>query len=148
MYRKYPLLFFFFFSVYVCIVAWKLDLGALHKPGPGFMPFWSAIFLGVLALMALINDLRTMPAEEGGEKDNVHWKSILFTLIYFLGYILTLEYIGFIIGTTLFVGLVIKSIEKKGWLVTVSFSLSTALVSFYVFRVWLQAELPKGFLGY
>ena len=84
--------------------------------------------------------------EKGKEK--INWKAITLTLVYFFGYILILEYIGFIIATILFVGIILKSIEKKGWFLATWVSLVMALASYYVFKVWLQAELPKGFLGF
>jgi putative tricarboxylic transport membrane protein len=149
LYRKYPATFFLFLSIYVCVVSWRLGLGSLHKPGSGFMPFWSGAFIGVLALLLFAQDLwsdRTKGVEEGKEK--VNWKSIALTLIYFLVYILSLEYIGFIIATLLFVGIILKSIEKKGWFLATWVSVVMAIASYYVFKIWLQAELPKGFLGF
>ena len=147
--RKYPVLFFLLFSIYVCAVSWRLGLGALHKPGSGFMPFWSGVLIGVLAVLLLVQDLWIDQAKGVEErKEKVNWKSIILTLVYFLAYILSLEHIGFIIATILFVGIIMKSIEKKGWLLATLVSLGIALGSYYVFKVWLQAELPKGLIGF
>jgi putative tricarboxylic transport membrane protein len=113
------------------------------------MPFWSGALVGVLAAVLLIRDLwpdRTASADEAKEK--VSWKSVALTLVYFLAYILSLEYLGFIVATVLFVGIILKNIEKKKWLPAASVSLGIALGSYYVFKIWLQAELPKGFLGF
>ncbi len=149
MYRKYPAFFFLVFSIYVCGVSWSLGLGSLRKPGAGFMPFWSGILIGALALVLLLQGLRpalTKPAEEG--KETVNRKAIGLTLVYFLTYIASLEYVGFIIGTVLFVGIILKTIGKKSWLLAASTSVAMAAASYYVFKVWLQAELPKGLLGF
>jgi putative tricarboxylic transport membrane protein len=149
LFREYPAIFFLFFSVYVCAVSRGLGLGSLHKPGAGFMPFWSGALVGALALVLLIQDFRAAvakPVEQG--KETVNRKTIALTLVYFLAYIASLEYVGFIIGTVLFVGMILKTIEKKGWLLTVSASVAMAAASYYVFKVWLQAELPKGLLGF
>jgi len=113
------------------------------------MPFWSGALIGVLAVLLLVQDLWADQAKgvEGGN-EKVKWRSIAFTLVCFLAYILSLEYVGFIIATVLFVGIILKSVEKKGWLLATLVSLVMALVSYYVFKIWLQAELPKGFLGF
>jgi putative tricarboxylic transport membrane protein len=149
LFREYPAIFFLLFSVYVCAVSRGLGLGSLHKPGAGFMPFWSGVLVGVLALVLLIKDFRTAvtkPAEEG--KGTVNRKAISLTLVYFLAYIASLEYLGFIIGTILFVGIVLKTIEKKGWFLSALVSMAMTGASYYVFKVWLQSELQKGFLGF
>jgi|GEM_PF-2423652 hypothetical protein len=45
-------------SIAVCLESWRLDVGGLHTPGPGFLPFYAAILLGVLALISLIQTLK------------------------------------------------------------------------------------------
>jgi putative tricarboxylic transport membrane protein len=148
LYRKYPAIFFIFFSIYVCIVSYRMGLGSLHKPGSGFMPFWSGALIGIFALVLLIQDI--MPhrmAEPEEAQKRVAWKSIALTLIFFFVYILVLEHLGYIIATILFVGIILKTIEKKGWFLSSWVAVAMALVSYYIFKVWLQAELPHGFLG-
>ena len=149
MQKIYPVIFFLFFSIYVCIASWRLGLGALHKPGAGFMPFWSGVLIGILAVIIIVQHAwfnQTRGADEGKEKTN--WKAITLTLVYFLGYILFLEYIGFIIATILFGGIILKTIEKKGWFLSTWVSLIMAVASYYVFKIWLQAELPRGYFGF
>ncbi len=149
MYRKYPAVFFLCFSIYVCFVSLQLGLGTLHKPGAGFMPFLSGTFIGILAAILLIQDILSHLVGEAGEpREKVKWKSIALTLAYFLVYILFLEYTGYIIATILFVFAILKGIEKKGWFLSSWVAAVMALVSYYIFKVWLQAELPKGFFGF
>ena len=146
MYRRYPALFFILFSIYVCAVSYRLGLGSLHKPGSGFMPFWSGASVGILAAILLIQDIISHRAP-GETREKVTWKSIALTLCFFLVYILVLERLGYIIATVLFVGTILKTIERKGWFLSGWVAVVMALVSYYIFKVWLQAELPKGFLG-
>jgi putative tricarboxylic transport membrane protein len=149
LYKKYPALFLLFFSIYVCVVSWRLGLGSLHKPGSGFMPFWSAVLIAILAVILLVQEIRsarTAAQEERREKPN--WKSIGLTLLFFLAYILLLEYVGFVVGTVLFIGATLKIIEKKGWLLSTWVSVAMAFACYYIFKVWLQAELPRGLFGF
>lgn len=146
---KYPGIFFLLLSIYVCMVSLKLDLGTLHKPGSGFISFWSGIFLGILTLIMLVQDIwfnKAIRAEE--KKEKIHWKAVFLTLSALFISILIFERLGFIISTILFVGFLFKFIEKKGWFVTILASLLMTFASYYIFRVWLQAELPKGILGF
>ena len=147
--KKSPAIFFLLFSIYICKESLELGLGTWHKPGAGFIPFWSGVAIGVLALLMLIQSIwfnKANVTEKAEGKTN--WRAITLTLVYFLGYVALLEYLGFIIGTMLFVGVVLKSVEKKGWFVTILVSLGMALASYYVFKVLLQSELPKGFFGF
>ena len=146
MYRRYPAIFFILFSIYVCIVSYRLGLGSLHKQGSGFMPFWSGVSVGILAAIVLIQDFVSRRATEEN-REKVAWKSIALSLFFFLVYILVLEPLGYIISTVLFVGIILKAIERKGWFLSSWVAVVMALVSYYIFKVWLQAELPKGLLG-
>jgi hypothetical protein len=43
-------------SVFGVIQSVKSDLGSLHSPGPGFLPFWSAVILGTLSIILLVTN--------------------------------------------------------------------------------------------
>lgn len=149
MYKKYPAICLLLFSIYVCVASWRMDVGSLRKPGSGFMPFWSGAFITILSIILLIQGIlsdKAAPREDAQEK--VRWKSISLTLAYFFAYVLSLEYVGFIIGTILFVGVILKSIERKGWFLSGWVSVVMSVASYYIFKVWLQAELPRGFFGF
>jgi putative tricarboxylic transport membrane protein len=145
---RYPGIFFLLLSIYVCGVSLKLGLGSLHKPGSGFISFWSGIILGILTLIMLIQDIWFNKANRAEEKkEKTHWEAVILALAGLFICILIFERLGFIISTTLFVGFLFKCIEKKGWFVTILASLLMTLASYYIFRVLLQAELPKGIFG-
>jgi hypothetical protein len=147
--KKLPAIFFLLFSIYICKESLRLGLGTWHKPGAGFVPFWSGVPIGILALLMLIQSIWLNKASVWEKaKEKINWRAIGLTLVYFLGYVALLEYLGFITDTMLFVGVVLKSVEKKGWFVTIFVSLGMAFASYYVFKVLLQSELPKGFFGF
>lgn len=142
-------IFFLIFSGYVCWKSLQLGLGAFQKPGPGFIPFWSGLFLGSLSLLLLIQNIwlnKPNLAEE--EKEKTNWRAIISVFASLFSYILLVSYLGFIITTILFVGILLKIIEKKGWFITTWVSLLLSLGSYIVFTVWLKAELPKGIFGF
>jgi len=146
---KYPGIFFLFLSIYVCRVSLKLGLGTLHKPGSGFISFWSGIILGILTIMMLIQNIWFDKADRAEEKkEKIHWRTVILALVSLFICILIFEPLGFIISTTLFVGFLFKGIEKKGWFATILASLLMTFASYYIFKVLLQAELPKGIFGF
>lgn len=146
---KISVTFFLLLSGYVCVKSLQWGLGTWHKPGSGFLPFFSGLSLGILTLLLLIQNIWLNKADAAGEgKEKTHLRPIIIILVSLFGYLLCLEHLGFIITTILFVGILLKIIEKKGWLLTTWVSLVITLGSYVVFKVWLQAELPKGFFGF
>ena len=146
---KYPAIFFLLLSIYVSKVSFELGLGTLSKPGSGFISFWSGITLGLLTIMMVIQNtwLRQKgPTKE--KKEKTKWKTVILALAALFACIFILEPLGFIVSSTLFVGFLFKGIEKKGWLVTIVASLLMTFISYYIFKVLLQAELPRGILGF
>jgi len=85
-------------------------------------------------------------AEE--KKEKTQWRAIFLSLGALFVSILIFEHLGFIISTLLLVGFLLKCIEKKGWVVTILASLLMTLASYYIFKVLLEAELPKGIFGF
>jgi putative tricarboxylic transport membrane protein len=130
-------------------VSLKLGLGNLHKPGPGFIPFWSGVILGILTIMMLIQSILFDKAGRAEEKkEKTQWRAVFLSLGALFVSILIIEHLGFIISTLLLVGFLLKCIEKKRWFVTILASLLMTVASYYIFKVLLQAELPKGIFGF
>ncbi len=129
-------IFFLILSGYVCWESLQLGLGAFQKPGSGFISFWSGLFLGILALLLLIQNIwLNKPKLAEQEKEKTNWKAVITVFASLFSYILLVNYLGFIITT-------------KGWFLTTWVSLFLSLGSYIVFKVWLQAELPKGIFGF
>ena len=146
---RIPGLFLLLFSGYICLKSFQLGLGSWRKPGSGFVPFWSRLCLGILVLIMLIQNIwltKKATATEGKEKTN--WKAIGLIFVSLSGYILFVEYLGFILTTTIFIVTLLKGIEKKDWFLATWVSLAIAVGSYVVFKVWLQVELPVGIFGF
>lgn len=142
--------FWFVFSVIVTIESYRLGLGTLHQPGPGFLFFWASIALGIMALVILI---RAWEKKKTGEpevsifgKQNI-LKIILVLISVFL-YALFMEKLGFILVTLLLFIFLLGMIEKKRWFFTVFVSILVTVIAYLIFETWLKSQLPRGFLGF
>jgi hypothetical protein len=62
-------------------------------------------------------------------------------------YSLTMEHLGFILSTTLFIAFLLWLVERQRWYVIVFGSLVSSLSTYLVFKVWLDTALPVGLLG-
>jgi len=138
-------IFFLLFSGYVCTKGLQLGLGEWHRPGSGFLPFWSGAILGILAMLMLVRSVLKAPSTGAREeKEATNWRPPALVLCALVVYIIFLERLGFIATTALFVGFLLKAIEKKGWLLILWVAVAVALGSYVVFEVLLGSGLPKG----
>lgn len=128
--------------------AWRLKVGGLNTPGPGFLPFYAAILLGTLSLVSLVQDLREMsgPASElwGGVRW-VRWAVMVAALFI---YVAVLEWLGFMAATFLLMLVLFRLLEPYRWTTVVLFSLFTMASAYVFFVVLLDGRLPVGVLGF
>ena len=140
--------FWFIFSVFISYESYKLGLGGLRHPGPGFFFFWTGIVTAILSLVVIVRSFKKRPGE--GEEANPSifgtWnrtKLVLVLASLFL-YALLMEWLGFLIVTLLLFIFLLGAIEKKRWPIVVLVSLIVTALSYLIFEVGLQSQLPKG----
>ncbi len=142
--------FWLVFALIVTVESYRLGLGSLRQPGPGFVFFWAGIFLGVLSLVTLLRTWNGRKAEGAetpifGGKNTVKVVPVLISV--FL-YVLFMERLGFILVTLLLLFFLLFLIEKKGWLFAVLVSMAMTCCAHLIFEVWLRSQLPKGLLRF
>jgi putative tricarboxylic transport membrane protein len=143
-------IFWLLFAIFVNIESYRLGLGTLHRPGPGFLFFWASIALGLMSLVILI---RAWSSKKAGEPEvSIFGKQntlkILLVLISVFLYAIFMETVGFIPVTLLLFIFLLGIIEKKRWFLTVFVSIVVTVIAYLIFEVWLRSQLPKGFLGF
>jgi putative tricarboxylic transport membrane protein len=140
--------FLLFFGAIICWEARKLDMGRIVKPGPGFFPFWlglALIFVGV----AIIIQLRRAKAGEKtqGLWKELRWDKIIYILVALLLYAFLLEFLGYLIATFLLMVFLFRAVEKQKWSVVIFGSIISSLITYALFKIWLQVQLPTGLWG-
>jgi putative tricarboxylic transport membrane protein len=121
-------------------------------PGPGFLPFITALALIALSLMVFLPAVNRKKEERDEkvekffpEKDS--FKKIALGLMALFLYGMALEYIGYIVTTILFMVFTFRLMEREKWKGPLLFAVSTAVISYLLFVVLLEVQLPGGFLG-
>jgi hypothetical protein len=136
-------------SLVIAIRSYRLGVGSMSDPGPGFIFFYAAFFIGLMAMFLLIGSwTRKAEGLGAGVFANVHWVKVLLPFAYILLYALALEKAGFIICTFLLIFLLLKTIEAKRWFVATFVGIAAALGTYAMFELWLHVRLPKGVLGF
>jgi len=143
----------FFLGAALCIGSVKLRLGSLERPGPGFIAFLSGAVLGGLGLVLIFSFIskRLREREEiRGEKiwGEERWRTFFITLSALFVCVVLFEYLGFLLSTFLFLFCLFKLREPKRWLIPIVLSITTVILSYFVFSVWLRSPFPTGILRF
>jgi putative tricarboxylic transport membrane protein len=144
-------LFWMVVGVLISLQAFRLGLGTLRAPGPGFLFFWGGIALAALASSILISALRSLLTKrsEGDSKafENVHWRKVVCVLVSLIAYGALFEKLGYLIATFLLIGFLLQTIETKKWYFGILIAFLSSTLSYLLFDVWLQVRLPAGLFG-
>src|SRR5512138_824422 len=125
-------------SLLICWGSVRLSLGDLHHPGPGFFSFIAGALLGVLSLLLFLHSRKKAP--EGERK--AFWpnadgtRRMLRTFAALLLYVIGMKYVGFFIGTLLFLGFLLRGIGHEKWPAVVAVTFLAAVISYAIFQYW------------
>jgi putative tricarboxylic transport membrane protein len=142
-------IFWFIFSVYTIYESYKLGLGILFHPGPGFLFFWTGILVAILSATVFMQSFMEQEPKDVHDSLTEKWKlkkTFLVLLSLFI-YAFLMEWIGFIIITFFLFIFLLGVIEKKKWWFAVSVSIIVTGSAYLIFELGLHSQLPKGFLG-
>ncbi len=129
----------------------SLDVGTANEPGPGLLPLIAGIVVTLLALVILLKAILVTAKREWKVRDS--WKGFKGKKLFYaagslLIYAAMLERVGFLLMTLLLLLFLFRKIEPQTWKVTIALSIVASMGSYLVFDRLLQAQLPKGFLGF
>lgn len=133
-------------------VVGALQQGLMRKgvPGPGFLPFLSGFALIFVSLFVLIPALCHRKKDHGNDffPERQGHRTLLLAVPALFGFGISLEYAGYLLTTFLFMFFMARLIEPKRWWSTTLLALLTAIMSYLLFIVLLEVQLPKGPLGF
>ena len=136
------------FAILISIESFRLPLGSLYDPGPGFLPLGSGILLG---LLSLANYFYSRQSKIQGAGEPLYQKERLgnscLVLAVLFGYAIGLEFLGFLITTFLSLLILFRAIEPLKWIRALGGSAIATFISYAIFELWLKTQLPKGILG-
>lgn len=142
-------IFWLLFSLITCVEAYRLTLGNINDPGPGFFPFGAGLTMLILSLVGLFQSIaRKKKVEKTAPQELFRWWNIAIILAAITAYALSLEKIGFLINTFLFMCLLLKVVEPQTWKTAIIGGLITTLAANLVFNVVFRTQIPKGIFGF
>jgi putative tricarboxylic transport membrane protein len=143
-------LFWLGISIFVCVKALGMDIGTFHLPGPGFLPFWSGVMLGLFSILLVVTSLmkRSGKGEEKHLWKGKDWNKVVIVLVSLFVYALFLHPLGYLIATFGLMALMFGVMRKTRWWVRVLTAAVTVSATYLLFNIWLEVQLPKGIFGH
>jgi putative tricarboxylic transport membrane protein len=113
-------------------------------PGPAFVPFWLGLVMGFLALGFLIRSLKQKDPGEAWLPRGEGLRDLLVVLAATVAYVALLNVTGMIIGTALYLAVLIRYLGRHPWWMTLAVALGAAAFNWLVFVHWLRVPMPEG----
>lgn len=143
-------LFWLGISISVCIICFAIGIGTLHSPGPGFLPFWAGVAMGMFSIALLITSILKGKMEKRilSLWRGMEWHKVILVLASLFIYAILLPRLGYLIATFGLLVLLFGIMRRQRLWISVVIALITSWLSYLIFYVWLDVQLPKGILGF
>jgi putative tricarboxylic transport membrane protein len=140
-------LFWFVAGMVIIYFSIGYGIGSLGAPGPGYISFLMGIIMSVLSGIMVIRDVRGKTREPLSRLFQGNWLRVVLTIVALLLYTILLPYLGFIVLSMILIYTLILLAGKRNHLTAGVTAVIVSLLSYYVFSVLLQVNLPEGLLG-
>jgi putative tricarboxylic transport membrane protein len=108
--------------------------------GPDLFPMILGIALVLLSIRLFYETFHYQ--DEKRERENLDWKRFSIIVGSLLLYVVTLEIIGYVISTFLFLVISIQTMERGNWLKTLLVSAGFSIGVYYLYVQILEGTLP------
>jgi len=138
------LAFFILFSIIFTIGSFKMQIGTLNEPGPGFLPSICFIFIGILSLITLCRSLINKDSFESYKNEIAINLQILqkpaVMIIALVLYACVLGIFKFLISTCILMLILFNLIDANKWVTSIIATVITVAITYIVFVHWLGIQ--------
>ena len=134
--------------IFALLVIWEsrqLPLGTFRQPGPAFIPILLALLLLMFAVFLVLTSSR---AASLSSITWTEWRHALAILAASLFSVFAIERLGYRLTVLLVLGFLVKLLEQRSWIVSLSFAFTLSFGSFFLFYTVLRVPLPQGPFGF
>jgi putative tricarboxylic transport membrane protein len=141
-------LFLLAFAVGFTAVGLQYTYWGSTGPGSGFLPVWLGLAMGVLALLLLASATRARAAGAPWLPAGRGLRRLLAVLTTTIVFVALLRVVGMILGTALFLLVLLRVVEGYPWRLSLGVAVGAAVVNYLIFTYWLRVPFPVGVLGF
>ena len=126
-------------------IGWEQGIG----PQAGWFPFYLALLMLVCSLLVLVPKVvQAVRTDLAGEPfvSAEGLKAVLWALGPMVVYVITLPWLGFYLGSTLYLIYYIQFVGKHSWKLSLPTGILFSISIFMIFEKALKLTLAKGFL--
>jgi putative tricarboxylic transport membrane protein len=132
----------------IAIGALRYDFGSLENPGAGFLPFFAGLSIAAFSAITFLQTLRSGWLSLRQPWEGAEWQRATIVTTCLLLYSTFLRDLGFLISTILLLSYLFRMLKPSTWRGSFFAALITTVSFYLVFQIWLEAQLPRGVLGF
>lgn len=141
-------LFWLLCAILIVVCSLRIPVGRVSNPGPGLIPLFLGVILGIFAIVLFIRSLLQSVSEVTPFRLEKHQAyRVIGTVGAMLVYAFTFIHLGFVTTTLLLMLFLLKVIFKLKWTISVGGAIIISCCAYLLFKVWLGLQLPAGPLG-
>jgi hypothetical protein len=129
-----------------CLEALQVPFGSFRMPGAGFFPLLLGMLLIALALVllstSLLGHMPVVPQVWPTRVEVLYLMGAIFMAVWLF------ERAGYLPTMALFLGVMLRTLGKVGWVATVLLALAGSVTAYVLFGRVLMIGLPAGFLPF
>jgi putative tricarboxylic transport membrane protein len=115
-------------------------------PGSAFVPFWLGLIMAFLALGFLSRSLTRKAPGEAWLPRGEGLRDMLVVLGVTIAFVALLNVLGMVIGTAVYLAVLIWYLGRHPWWTTLVIALAAAGFNWLVFVHWLRVPMPEGII--
>lgn len=133
------------FSIVIFMYAEQYVGRGVNSYGPNFFPQAIAATIFLCSALMILQACRGKALKDIEPINKAGFLTTSITLGIAILYLVSMQYLGFILSTCLFLYIVMSYLKQKNRLVRVAVSIIVTLIIFAIFHYFLKIPLPEGF---
>lgn len=138
-------LFIFALGALVVFDSHRLGSGwGADGPRAGYFPFYIGLILCISSAVNMYRGVFGKKRDTGPFVSRGPFKQVLWVLVPAILYVLTIQFLGLYVASTVYVAFFMVVLGKYSWIKSVLVSVIMSAVFFLMFEVWFNVPLYKG----